>query len=313
LKILYQVTQQLGFDMVLAPGTALDVNFSMITSGSGLQQFIDNFPANITPPTDNTPFFFHLERLGDALLMRRLADRSPGAGNAAVYILGVLLIIVLCLTGLCILVPLTLTKRKVSLKGSSWLFVYFASIGLGFMMVEISQMQRLIVFLGHPSYSLSVVLFALLLSSGLGSYSTAHIQQSRLHREALLRLMFLLAILAIFGLATPWITREFRSAITPVRIGIAVGILLPLGFSMGVAFPLGMKIAAERSEAITPWLWGLNGATSVLASVMAVAIALNWGFSATFWTGVACYATASAALGFQYLYAQAPTFRSSTA
>src|SRR5438094_3826489 len=89
-----------------------------------------------------------------------------------VSVLGLLLIIVFVLTLLCIVVPLALTTRKEVLRGTLPHFVYFAGIGFGFMLVEVSQMERLIVFLGHPTYGLSVVLFALLLSSGIGSYLT---------------------------------------------------------------------------------------------------------------------------------------------
>ena len=63
---------------------------------------------------------------------------------------------------------------------------------------------------------------------------------------------------------------------TPVRIGTAVLLLFPVGLLMGMAFPLGMKLAAARAQELTPWLWGLNGAASVLASVLSVCIALTW-------------------------------------
>ena len=83
----------------------------------------------------------------------------------------------------------------------------------------------------------------------------------------------------------------------PVRIAIAVGLLLPIGFFMGMAFPLGMRAATDRAASLGPWLWGINGATSVCASVLAVATSLHWGIAATFWAGVACYAVAALALG----------------
>jgi hypothetical protein len=84
----------------------------------------------------------------------------------------------------------------------------------------------------------------------------------------------------------------FQDAVTPTRIFVGVGILFPLGFLMGMAFPLGMKSASGKASNLTPWLWGINGATSVCASVLAVVISLYAGISAAFWTGVACYAVA---------------------
>lgn len=77
---------------------------------------------------------------------------------------------------------------------------------------------------------------------------------------------------------------------------MAIGLLFPIGFLMGMAFPLGMRVATARAPALAPWLWGVNGATSVCASVLAVAIALHWGIAASFWAGVACYVAAAAAL-----------------
>jgi hypothetical protein len=82
---------------------------------------------------------------------------------------------------------------------------------------------------------------------------------------------------------------------TPVRIFISMVVLTPMGFFMGMAFPLGMRLAAARSSALTPWLWGINGATSVYASVLAVIVAISFGVSASYWTGLACYLTAFAA------------------
>jgi hypothetical protein len=160
------------------------------------------------------------------------------------------------------------------------------------MLVEISQMQRLIVFLGHPVYGLSVVLFALLLSSGLGSFSTRGMAEGNLRSGAILRLVLLLGVLVVFGLLTPRAMTAFQAATTGGRIAVATGVLLPLGFFMGMAFPLGMKLASRESAALMPWLWGINGATSVCASVVAVVIAMGAGISAAFWTGWVCYALA---------------------
>jgi predicted membrane-bound spermidine synthase len=112
-------------------------------------------------------------------------------------------------------------------------------------------------------------------------------------------LLALVVALAIFGAATPPAVRAFEAATTPARIAVAIGLLLPIGFLMGMAFPLGMRLAAQRAAALSPWLWGVNGATSVCASVVAVAIALHWGIAAAFWTGVACYVAAAAALALE--------------
>jgi predicted membrane-bound spermidine synthase len=177
-------------------------------------------------------------------------------------------------------------------RGSAPLLVFFIAIGLGFMLIETSQMQRLIIALGHPTYALSVVLFGLLLSSGAGSYLTARVPDDEVRRAGARRLLLLLAVLVIFGAVTPAVVRATAAASTPMRIAAALALLFPIGIVMGMAFPLGMKLASVRAATLTPWLWGLNGAASVFASVLSVCIALTWSISAAFWTGCLAYVMA---------------------
>jgi predicted membrane-bound spermidine synthase len=288
------IAGSMGFDVVLSSEDALDPIFAQIVTTSNPQDFYDRFPLNISPPTDDSPYFFHMLRLRD-MADRALWQQGTMTSNmVAVYNLGSLFIIVSLLTVLCIVVPLLMTSKQVNFSGSSPLFIYFLAIGVGFMLVEISQMGRLTVFLGHPTYSLSVVLFSLLLSSGLGSYLTKGISEGNLQR-VMVRLMLLLGILMLFGMVTPWVITVFAASITFIRILAAVFILFPLGLFMGMAFPLGMKLASKRNAEITPWLWGLNGAASVLSSVLAIVIALNFSISISFWCGVVCYAVATGA------------------
>jgi predicted membrane-bound spermidine synthase len=210
----------------------------------------------------------------------------------AVGVLGVLLATVTLMTAACIFLPLLRTRHGVDLRGSAPHLVYFAAIGFGFMLVEISQLQRLTIFLGHPAYSLSVVLFSLLVSSGIGSLATGRIRDDEVSRATRVRLLATLAVLVVFGIATPAIAHRFEGADTPLRILIAISMLLPVGFCLGMAFPLGMRAALQRSPSIAPWLWGVNGATSVCASVLAVVIAIGAGISAAFWVGAFCYVLA---------------------
>jgi hypothetical protein len=213
----------------------------------------------------------------------------------AIFVLAALLLIVTILTLLCIVVPLILTKDKQILKGSAPHLIYFAMIGFGFMFIEISQMQRLSLFLGHPVYGLSVVLFTLLLSSGLGSGACGSIHLDNLRRQGKGRFLALIVLLVAYGFFTTTITERFQSLDTPARILISVALLAPLGFLMGMAFPLGMLRASVHRKALTPWLWGINGATSVFASVLAVILAISFGVPASYWTGLACYLVALAA------------------
>jgi hypothetical protein len=292
LDTIEQITNEMQFDLVLSPRFSLDSTFATIASGKDLDIFTARFPLNISAPTDDSPFFFHMLRLRD-IFDQELWDQGMMSFNMkAVYVLGALLITVGGLTILCIFVPLILTTKKATLRGAVPLFIFFATIGFGFMLVEISQMQRLIIFLGHPTYGLSVVLFALLLSSGLGSYSTQKISYLGMKSSAIVRLFFLLCVIFLFGKLTPYAISISQGAMTMRRVLVAIVLLFPMGLFMGMAFPLGMKIASTKSASITPWLWGINGATSVCASVLAVVIALSLGISTVFWAGFSCYVVA---------------------
>jgi hypothetical protein len=344
LDVLESVASRMNFDVVQSSRHSADETFAAIASGEGLRDAIARHPLNISAPTDDTPFFFHMLRLRDVFNTARWQDQGIVRFNmTAVGVLGVLLVTVIVLTASCIVLPLVLSARRArsdrgvpsrlagsdlppprlrrsagasakaedpalhalrgvgssevagSLAGSAPHLVFFTAIGFGFMLVEISQVQRLAIFLGHPAYSLSVVLFALLLSSGAGSLSTARLNaQGAGRRSALARILALVVVLVAFGAITPAAVRQYEAVSTPLRIAISVAILLPLGFFMGMAFPIGMGRALRQSPSLAPWLWGINGAASVCASVLAVVIAMGAGISAAFWTGVLCYAVALA-------------------
>lgn len=110
----------------------------------------------------------------------------------------------------------------------------------------------------------------------------------------LLPFVVLLALLLAFGFVTPLIIDRFESSTTSMRILAAVGILAPIRLAMGMPFPIGMKVVSAWPNAPTPFFWGINGATFVCASVLAAAIALSWGISASFWVGYICHLAAAA-------------------
>ena len=295
LDTLEAVAARLKFDIVQSPRTSVDDTFAAIASGDRLPALLASYPLDISAPTDDSPFFFHMLRLRDVFDVHRWQDQGIVSFNMkAVGVLGVLLTTVVLMTTACIVVPLMRTGRGTGLEGAAPYLAYFAAIGLGFMLIEISQLQRLTIFLGHPSYSLSVVLFSLLVSSGLGSLSTARLTGPE--GAARRRLMLTIAVLAGFGLLTPLVTHRFEASSTPIRIALSIALLFPLGFLMGMAFPLGMRLALRRAPLLAPWFWGVNGAASVCASVLAVVIAIGAGISAAFWTGTACYLAALTAL-----------------
>jgi len=297
LDALDAVAARMRFEIVQSPRHSADGTFAALADGARMAGAIAATELNIAAPTDDTPFFFHMLRLRDVFNIARWHDQGIVRFNmTAVGILGVLLVTVIVLTGACLLVPWIMAGSKdpaLRERAGSHL-AFFAAIGFGFMLVEISQVQRLAIFLGHPVYSLSVVLFSLLLASGAGSLSTKNVSGEP--RRARLRMALLLASLIVFGALTPSAIRHDAAASTPIRIAISVAILAPLGFFMGMAFPIGMARALREKPALAPWLWGINGAASVCASVLAVVIALGAGISMAFWVGVACYLIALVSL-----------------
>ncbi|MBI5374545.1 MAG: hypothetical protein HZA77_03855 [Candidatus Schekmanbacteria bacterium] len=290
ISIIEDVAARMKFGVVLSPVFSLNQNFAAVASAD--KSFINQFPENISATTDDNPFFFQVMKVKDLFSMKfwnpeNVLKRMKT--NRPIFVICTLFIAVLILSALCIIVPLFLTSKKENLKGTHALFFYFGSIGFGFMHIEISQMQRLIIFLGHPAYSLSVVLFSLLLSSGIGSYFTWKLGNPDMVKKAKTLILFLLCALVIFGGLTPFAIRNFSSSTTPVRIFIAILMLCPIGVFMGMAFPIGMKLSSTESPKLMPWLWGINGATSVCASVLAVIISLTLGITISFWLGFVFY------------------------
>jgi hypothetical protein len=273
--------------------------FRRIADGRDGAELYASLPLDVSPSRDDRPYFFHMLRFRDVFDAELRESQGVASFNLrAVTLLGILLATVTLLTLACVIVPLLLRRPPAHPRTLLPWLLLFSGIGAGFMLVEISQMQRLTVFLGHPVYALTVVLFTLLLFGGLGSFTTQRIRDDALPRAAAVRLGALLAMLAIFAFLTPLATSAFAAAPTPTRILVSVGLLAPLGFLMGMPFPIGLRAATRDANArtTTPWLWGVNGATSVVASVLTVVIAMSAGISAAFWTGIGCYGVAAGAL-----------------
>jgi hypothetical protein len=296
---------KLNFEVVLSPDRAADSVLETVANGRDLPAFYRNYEIDISPPTDDRPFFFQMLRLRNITSSSIFNVHDVNWKNSkAILILAALLLIVFVLTALCIIVPLLRAKKRGPLGDGAGLLVFFGAIGLGFIFIEMAQMQRLMVFLGNPTYALSVILFTLLLASGIGSFIADALM--RRYPPPSLRLVFavLLGLALIVGLASPALMIHYEHVATAGRIALAVVLVFPLGILMGMPFPLGMRRADGLAPTITPWLWGINGAASVCASVLAVVVALTLGIGASYWLGMACYVVAG---GIYALSASKPT------
>jgi hypothetical protein len=290
------VSDDLGFEVMLSPDFARDPTFASIASSKDLDRFADAYPFDLSAPTDDRPFFFQMLRLRD--VFHPHLESSGWRTNAlAVLILMTILVTVVTLTVACIVLPLWLTRSKQTLQGSSPLLVYFTSIGLGFMLVEMAMMQRLNLFLGHPVYGATVVLTSMLLFSGVGSYlSHLFMSSPSAVRHAGPRCLgALVAVVIASAVVTPSIFTTYVSYGTPIRIVVSASTIAPVAICMGTAFPIGIGIASTRSASLLPWLWGVNGASSVCASVLAIVISLSSSISTALHVGAGCYVLALAA------------------
>ena len=153
-------------------------------------------------------------------------------------------------------------------------------------------MQRLTILLGHPSYGLSVVLFTLLLSSGIGSFVTGYYPKHLTQNANAISLGAVILTLTVIGITTPHVIDICRSSSLIVRTLVAIALMFPAGLLMGMPFPLGMKMACARVPVITPWLWAANGAMSVFGSILAIVLAVYAGISVAYNVGIAAYVCA---------------------
>ena len=287
---LEKVCEPLNFKIALCPFYTSDEMMPLLLKddpGSAIK----NYPIRLDAPTDNNPFFFSMIKPWGVFNKKLWSLRIITFNMKAVFVLLGLVIVVTVLTFLCIFLPLRLSQGKLLSVGKieNLHLIYFSSIGFAFMFVEISQMQRLNIFLGHPVYGLTVALAGLLVSSGIGSFFAQSAVEGGLMVKGRKELLRLVLIISVVGLCTPFVTKYFQGQNTPVRIAVALILLFPMGFMMGKAFPVGMAAASKYNKLMTPWLWGANGATSVFASVLAVAVALSFGIGATFLMGIAAY------------------------
>src|SRR5262249_34548835 len=221
-------------------------------------------------------------------------DPAKYPNLVAVSMLVNLLGIVLVLTVLCVVVPLALTPNRPPLRAHGSLLGYFGALGLGVLVVEVALLQRLTVFLGHPTYALTTILFALLIAGGAGSFLSGRLGSGRASQWV--PLVGLLAAVVLVGLATGPALKLFEASGAAVRVAVAAGLVGVAGLFMGMALPTGMRVATATAPRLIPWLWGVNGATSVFGSVLAAAVALAFGISTSYWAGLACYAVAAVAL-----------------
>ncbi|MDP2354741.1 MAG: hypothetical protein Q8M31_01605 [Beijerinckiaceae bacterium] len=296
LASLRKASSEYDFRILIAPHTQaaspLLQSISTARSRAALERATETSYLDLSPPTDSRPFFFNQLRIQQLFDPEVLAQAwRPGVfgGNlVATITLGFLIAISFLLVALTIVVPLGPTIRSAGAVPAIGGTLYFALIGAGFMLAEIALLQRMSVFLGHPVYALSVVLFSLILATGAGSLVSERFQLNTFGRVigwSLLTGLYLLSM----PLWLPAALASLESSSLFVRAALCVLVLGPAGFLMGFAFPTGMRIVSALDRTPTPWFWGINGAAGVLAASVAVLTSIAYGIDVTLTIGAICY------------------------
>jgi hypothetical protein len=264
-------------------------------------ELIARYKFNIAPATDDRPYFFHFFRWRSLPELLGLKDQ----GGLPLLEWGYPLVMVTLLQAMAasmalILVPLWVLRQRAraAVPRLAWLRAagYFAAIGVAFMFVEIAFIQKFTLFLSHPLYSIAVVLFAFLLSAGLGSRMVERVRSISPPPRS--PVIWPVAAIAGVSLAYIWLLPAVLPAFAAwpdaARIGLSAALIFPLGFAMGMPFPLGLGALAASAEPLVPWAWGINACASVVSAVLATLLAIHVGFNAVLLAAVALYVAAAA-------------------
>jgi hypothetical protein len=281
-------------DGVYLPGTDRASPFRDLLLARDPQQFYATYPFDVRPVTDNRPFFFYTVQPRDIwnFLTRASTQSEDYKINTAVPLLFGLLFVSFVATLIVLaLPPVVLGHRLPVERGAIPSLIYFLCIGAGYILIQVALIQKFILFLGHPTYALTVIIFSMLISSGLGSFVSRRLIQRSMQRLTGV-LLFIVAGVALLSVEVTPVTEGGVALPFAVKIAIAVLLIAPLGFAMGMPFPSGLK----RLEKVMPqsirWAWSINAASSVLGSAGAVVLAIYCGLSNTLVIGGLLYLVA---------------------
>ena len=263
------------------------------------KQFYEGYPFNIRPTTDNRPYFFQFLRFDSLVQMVRTVGRSAIPFIEWGYLLLIATLIQAVLAGVVlILIPLFFLKREDTSsithnsRFTNWqVFVYFLSLGVGFMFIEMSFIQKFLLLLANPTYAVAVVLCAFLLFAGLGSLFSLKLRAiGKLRQPPIAVAIGMLSVIALVYLQLlPPIFHRFLASSDVLKIAVSIGLIAPLAFFMGMPFPLGIDWLQRHHPHLIAWAWGINGYASVVSAILATCLAIAFGFNVVILLAVGIY------------------------
>jgi len=287
---------QTNLQALYIPGDAPSNEFGQLMTSADPKTFWRNYRYNITPVDDDRPFFFYTVQPRDILNFLKQGGLSADykINRALPLLFEVLGISVLAIVIVLAFPPLLLGQRLPAEKGVRGFLLYFVCIGAGYILIQVALIQKFVLFLGHPTYALTVIIFSMLISSGLGSYWSRHLTgESSSPLSGTGRLSAVLigvaaTVSALAYLAAP-VSEYGVGWPLPLKALVTVCLIAPAGFLMGIPFPTGLTRLQKRYPEAVRWAWALNAAASVLGSVAAICLAIYIGLRATVLTGALLY------------------------
>jgi len=282
--------------LVMGQQTDLSI-FHEILDADDLSAFYLTKQAKLDPATDNQPFFNHRTRwssigwstIGDLFQQDRRGRMALEDQPISEVTLIVLLLQVAFIAILFILMPLLrLPKLGQAIPHAGSFLLYFAGLGLGFILIEIVFIQRFTLYLGQPVYTLAGVLAGILLFTGLGAYYGDRFKETPI--QSLRKIIpVLLLVLTFMSIITPYIFQWTLSWPIGAKILMTEMMLAPIGFMLGLPFPVGLRIVNKEAPSLVPWAWGVNGFFTVIGSILSVILGMTFGFVTVIIIAGICY------------------------
>jgi hypothetical protein len=277
------------------PGDPPSNEFGELLKSPDPAAFWRNYRYNVAPVDDDRPFFFYTVQPRDVLQFLAKGGQSADykINRAVPLLFEVLAISLLAIALVLAFPPLLLGVRLPAEPGVRVFLLYFVCIGAGYILIQVALIQKFILFLGHPTYALTVIIFSMLISSGVGSYFSRRIMRKLEVQFVLVGIAAAVSVLAF--IASP--ISEFGAGWPlPVKALVTVCLIAPAGFLMGIPFPTGLTRLEQQFPQTVRWAWALNAAASVLGSVAAICLAIYIGLLATVLVGALLYLGALAVI-----------------